>query len=290
MKSITKNTITITTRTKSFNRFFADLKSVQTELPHRKQVELINHYKNTGCIASRNKVVEANLLFCAKCAKSYVQNNVPTMSFGDLISVCTEAMIKAIDKFDASMGYKVISYAVNWIKQYLGIYIQSKSRTIKQHSHSATVYKVIKQIKNEGKEVTAENVFNKISKGNKRKFTLETVSDILLTMNVKSLEIHVIGDWKTIGDSIECEDYSPDAAYQNTDSHRKLTACVHHLKQKEREVISMYFGLNGCTASSFTDIAYRQGLTVEAVRQRYKIAIKRLRYFMKKGGMQKKLF
>ena len=290
MKAITKNAVSMTTRTRSFNRFFNDLKNVQTELPHRKQVELIENYKNTGCIASRNKVIEANLLFCAKCAKAYVQEYIPTMSFGDLIGICTEAMVKAIDLFDPSMGYKVISYAVNWIKQFLGIYIQSKSRTIKQHSHSSTVYKVIKQIKSEGREVNAENVFNKISKGSKRKFTLETVSDILLTMQIDSLDKPMLGyEGKTVGDFVANEDFSPDAAYQNTDNHRKLTACVHHLKQKEQEVISMYFGLNGYTASSFTDIAYRQGLTVEAVRQRYKIAIKRLRYYMKKG-VQKKLF
>lgn len=290
MKNINKHTVSIVERTDVYSRFFNDLRTKQTSIPHEKQVELIKNYQKTGCIISRNKVVEANLLFCAKCAKAYVQKYVPTMSFGDLVSISTEGLIKAIDKFDTSTGYKLISYAVNWIKQYLGIYIQSKSRLIKQHSHAATVYKAIKAVKEEGLMPNAENVYAKITKGSKRKFSIETIQDVLLTMKVASLDKPKTGyDGENELSFIGSEELMPDAAFNNNDIHPKLLSCLRHLKPKEQDVLNMYFGLNGYTSSSFTDIAHRQGLTVEAVRQRYKIAIKRLRYYMKRG-MQKKLF
>lgn len=291
MKAINKHTVSVIKRDDQYKRFFNDMRNVKTDYSKREQAELIKEYKKTGCIAVRNKIVEANLLFCAKCAKVYVQEHVPTMSFGDLLSISTEGIIYALDKFDPTTGYKLISYAVNWIRQYITIYIQAKSRIIKQHSHCATVYKVVGQLKDRGQEITPEAVYKLISKGSKRKFTMETIKDVLLTMKVASMDQKRVGyEFETLGDSIGTEELSPDANMKNNDMHSKLLSCMHHLKQKEQDVLNMYFGVNGYTPTSYPDIAYRLGLTVEAVRQRYKIAIKRLRYYMKKGGMQKKLF
>lgn len=291
MKAITKHTVSVIKRDDQYKRFFNDMRSIKTDYSKREQAELIKEYKKTGCIAVRNKIVEANLLFCAKCAKVYVQDHVPTMSFGDMLSISTEAIIYALDKFDPATGYKLISYAVNWIRQYITIYIQAKSRLIKQHSHCATIYKVIGQLNDRGQEITPEAVYKLISKASKRKFTIETIKDVLLTMKIDSFDVPKLGyDGETLYDFVGTEELSPDAAHQNSDTHDRLLGCMHHLKQKEQDVLNMYFGLNGNIPTSYPDIAYRLGLTVEAVRQRKVIAIKRLRYYMKKGGMQKKLF
>lgn len=291
MKAITKNTISIVQRDDIYNRFFNDMRSIKTDYSRREQSEMIKQYKKTGCIAVRNKIIEANLLFCAKCAKVYVQDHVPSMTFGDLLSISTEAIIYALEKFEPEKGYKLISYAVIWIRQYIGKYIQKKSRAIKQHTHSDTIYKAIRQLKDKGEEITPDAVYNIASNATKRNFKIDTVKHIMLTMNIDSLDANKLGcEGKTLHDFVGTEELSPDAAHKECDRHARILSCMQHLKKKEQEVITLHFGLYNHPPTSFTDIAYSLGLTVEAVRQRYLIAIKRLEYYAKKGGMQPKLF
>lgn len=78
------------------------------------EYDLWKKYKETHDVTYRNKIVEANLKFVAMIAKSF---NGRGLSYSDLIAEGNIGLMKAIDKFDGSKGYKAITYSVWWIKQ-----------------------------------------------------------------------------------------------------------------------------------------------------------------------------
>ena len=92
------------------------LKEIGSRRPLRKNEEykLWKEYKEHHNIGARDKLIESNLKFVTNVAKWYKGRG---LSYDDLIQEGNIGLIKALDKFDATKGYKVISYAVHWIKQ-----------------------------------------------------------------------------------------------------------------------------------------------------------------------------
>lgn len=289
----------ITNRTPNTIRVFGELKKIE-RFGVEEENRLIEKYQRTGCIISRNKVIENNLLFAATRAKMATRHNISTMSFTDLLSVATEGMIYALDKFDVSQGNKFISYAVLWIRQRTMEYIQTKSRTIKQHSHSATIYKAMDKVREEGKEVTADNVFDWIhstsTMNHKKKFSLHLIQAVLDTMIMESLDKPLgfnkdDNSSKTYLDSQKDTRYMPDAKLDEESKKYDILKYLEYLKPREKEIITYKFGLEDGIPRKLGDIGDRVGLTRERVRQIEDVAMKKLRKYMTKGStIQAKLF
>ena len=98
---------------KSVNLYFKDVAST-SPLTRDEELELWRDYKYNGNVASRDRLVVANLRFVANVARQYQGRG---LSYSDLIAEGNLGLLRAIDKFDGERGYKVISYAVWWIKQ-----------------------------------------------------------------------------------------------------------------------------------------------------------------------------
>ena len=94
-------------------RYFEEISKTKP-LTKEEEFELWKDYKENNNIESRNKLVEANLKFVATIANSYRGRG---LSYSDLIAEGNIGLIKAMDKFEATRGYKVISYSVWWIRQ-----------------------------------------------------------------------------------------------------------------------------------------------------------------------------
>ena len=94
-------------------RYFEEI-SKTTPLTKEEEFELWKDYKENNNIEARNKLVEANLKFVATIANSYRGRG---LSYSDLIAEGNVGLIRAMDKFEATRGYKIISYAVWWIRQ-----------------------------------------------------------------------------------------------------------------------------------------------------------------------------
>ena len=94
-------------------RYFEEISKTKP-LTKEEEFELWKDYKENNNIESRNKLVEANLKFVATIANSYRGRG---LSYSDLIAEGNIGLIKAMDKFEATRGYKIISYAVWWIRQ-----------------------------------------------------------------------------------------------------------------------------------------------------------------------------
>lgn len=85
-----------------------------TALSKAEEARLWKRYKEQGDLRARNKIVEANLKFVISVAKHYRGRG---LSYGDLIAEGNIGLIKAMEHYDATKGFKLISYAVWWIKQ-----------------------------------------------------------------------------------------------------------------------------------------------------------------------------
>ena len=94
-------------------RYFEEISKTKP-LSKEEEFELWRDYKENNNVESRNKLVEANLKFVATIANSYRGRG---LSYSDLIAEGNIGLIKAMDKFEATRGYKVISYSVWWIRQ-----------------------------------------------------------------------------------------------------------------------------------------------------------------------------
>lgn len=289
----------ITNRTSNVNRLFTDLNNTIKRFDRQEEDRLIKVYKETGCLIARNKVIENNLLFAVTRAKLATRHNNSTMTMTDLLSVSTEGMIHAIERFDPSQGNKFISYAVLWIRQRITTYIQEKSTTIKSHSHVSTIYRCIDRLKHEGKEITADNIIDNLHQHTatsfKKKFSLEVVKDILKTMHVGSLDVPLGYDPSdtsdTYLDTVKSCDFMPDESFATSDIRDVLFENIEHLKEREKKIIVMFFGLDGDLPLTLEGIGYKMGITRERVRQIKNKALTKLRVYIKKGGnYQKKLF
>lgn len=97
----------------SVNKYFKEIKDFKP-LSYEEQYELWLKYKNENDIEARDKLISSNLKFVANIAKKYQGRG---LSYSDLIAEGNVGLLKALDEFDGEKGFKMISYAVWWIKQ-----------------------------------------------------------------------------------------------------------------------------------------------------------------------------
>lgn len=98
---------------KSSNSYFKEI-SKYSPLSREEEVSLWEKYKKNNDLAARDKIIKSNLKFVASVAKPYIGLG---LSYADLIAEGNIGLLKAIDKFDYTKGFKTISYSVWWIKQ-----------------------------------------------------------------------------------------------------------------------------------------------------------------------------
>ena len=110
--------------TDGVKNYFGSLKNSKP-LTKKAEKELIIDYKENKNLASRNKLITANLRYACKLASAYRNRGV---SFEDLISEANDGLIEAIEKFDVTKDVKLISYSKWWIMQRMQAAIEKRNR------------------------------------------------------------------------------------------------------------------------------------------------------------------
>lgn len=108
----------------NFNRYYNNLKSCKP-LSKIEEYELCKKFKLKQDISARNKVITANLRFVVDIAKNYQNRGLPLT---ELIAAGNMGLLYALDKFDYNKGFKFITYAVWWIRQYIQESIKNKGK------------------------------------------------------------------------------------------------------------------------------------------------------------------
>ena len=260
---------------RSLSKYLQEISRFEPLIPAR-EVELAILVKQGNRLALK-ELTEANLRFVVSVAKDYQGQGLPLT---DLINEGNLGLIKAAERFDETRGFKFISYAVWWIRQSILQALAEHSRIVRLPlNRVGTISKINKAAERLEQEFERApradelakqlemkpNEVNDAQRISRRHHSLDTpFSD-----EDKNCLLDVIPDQAT---------EEPDQELQMDSLQEEVAAALDTLKEREREVIRMYFGISHCYDLTLNEIGEEFGLTRERVRQIKEKAIRRLRH------------
>ncbi len=230
-----------------------------------------------GDDAALEKLTEANLRFVVSVAKQY-QNQGLTLS--DLINEGNVGLMKAARRFDETKGFKFISYAVWWIRQSILQSIVEHSRLVRMPLNKMASYNKVNEayigfVQEFERDPTNEEL------GELLDMTSKEVENMLRSSNRHvSVDANIGGEDSdaTMLDLMTVEgEVMPDHVLIDESMREEVQQGLSILNEREKEVISAYYGLNQANAWTLEEIGEAFGLTRERVRQIKERAIRRLR-------------
>ncbi len=266
----------ITNRTsQSLDKYLQEIGKVDLITPDE-EVDLAKRIRGGDQLALE-KLTKANLRFVVSVAKQYQNRGI---SLGDLISDGNLGLIKAGQRFDETRGFKFISYAVWWIRQSIMQALAEQSRIVRLPlNRVASLNKISK-------------TFSELEQKYEREPSLDELAEVLdvstaeVDGNMKISGRHISmdapfiqGEENNLLDVLESEnEESPDSSLMRNSLREEVQRVLSNLTQREADVISLYFGLNGEHSNTLEELGEKFNLTRERIRQIKAKAIRRLRH------------
>jgi RNA polymerase primary sigma factor len=231
--------------------------------------------KDDGDEAAKRRLIECNLRLVMSITRNYTRAGVPLL---DLIQEGNLGLIRAVEKFDYKLGYKLSTYATWWIRQAVTRALADQGRTIRLPVHVAEqTRKVLRARRILAQKLNRDPLIPEIAK--ESGFPPERVQELLeLIEDPVSLETPV-GDGESIfGDLIEdTKSDQPDAATAKMLRSRELAGALRRLNPRMRRVLALRFGLDGESPQTLEQVGNGLGITRERVRQLEARALRELR-------------
>ena len=255
------------------------------ELPVGEPRPVLESLIEDGRVA-RDRLTIANLRLVVSIAKRYMNRG---LSFLDLIQEGNMGLMKAVEKFDFSRGYKFSTYATWWIRQAITRAIADQSRTIRVPVHMIETVRELNRVKREyiqshGSAPSLEDLSELTGMSIDKIKKVESVSQY-----TASLE-RPIGDQDedTLGDFIE-DPSSPSPTKETFRMFLKeqLSRALDQLDEREREILKLRYGLEDGHPRTLKDVSLKFNITRERVRQIEIKAIEKLKHPSRRAELKK---
>ncbi|HZT95170.1 MAG TPA: sigma-70 family RNA polymerase sigma factor [Gaiellaceae bacterium] len=231
--------------------------------------------KDEGDEEAKRRLIESNLRLVMAITRNYTRANVPLL---DLIQEGNLGLIRAVEKFDYKLGYKLSTYATWWIRQAITRALADQGRTIRLPVHVADqVRRLLRARRQLAQKLNHEPTLAELARETQQ--TEDRVRDLLeLVETPVSLETPV-GDGESLyGDLIE--DVNSLAPHEQSAEQARgveLASALEQLNPRMRRVLSLRFGLDGEPPRTLEEVGGQLGITRERVRQLETRALRELR-------------
>ena len=281
MKKITIKKSITNRDSDSMNKYLQEISKIPLLRPDE-ELKTAKKIKDSGDQDSIDLLSKSNTRFVITVAKQYQNQG---LSLPDLINEGNLGLIKAAKRFDYTKGFKFISYAVWWIRQSILASLAEHSRTIRlplnQVGNIIKVNKASTRLEQqEEREPTPEELSEELD------INIKNISHTL-SITGKCISIdepfkHNDNDSGNIGDTIKNHSSpSPDNGLMEESITSEINDSMRVLNDREREVVSLFFGLSGQGKMTLESIGLKLGVSRERARQIKEKSIRKLRNSIK---------
>ena len=231
-----------------------------------------------GDMVAREKLIQGNLRLVVSIAKKY-NGKSSRMTFLDLIQEGNVGLMRAVDKWDYSMGFKFSTYATYWIKQAISKELMEQSRGIRIPPHIIEQLSRLNKVTNEltirlERAPTIAEIAAAMEETEEKVRELRAIvkDPISIDQSINDEDDATIGDL-VADDSIE----SPIENLHQEEVAKKVKNVLSTLDEREADIIKRRFGIGNCRAQTLDDIGKDYGLSKERIRQIEEKAMRKLR-------------
>lgn len=267
-----------------FQVYMNQIKSIPL-LSKEQEVELAKKYQADDKSA-KDKLVTANLRLVVMAAKRYTSRT--NMPFEDLVQEGNIGLMRSVDSFDPTKGWRFSTYAMYWIKQAISRAILNNSRTIRVPIHMLELKSKYSKAQKElfetlQREPTTEEIAAKLSLKVEKVKELETLIKEPVSLSASLND----DDEGTLEDLIADPNQDrPDDRIDNELRAKAINKVLGTLDTREREIISARYGLNGKKPRTLEELGTEYKLTKERIRQIEQGALHKLRNPHRMGSLK----
>ena len=237
---------------------------------------------------ARQRMIQSNLRLVINIAKRYQHTSLPLV---DIIQEGNTGLIHAVEKFDATKGFRFSTYAVWWIKNNIERFIMNQSRTIRVPIHIGKVYKRILKTARE-QELDLQCNHDVMALAELLEMQYEQVTEVLsYYFNEASLDKTIVTDRDSSTALVDMlEDYSickPNDELEDADTLCYLDEVLNHLSERDRKIIELRFGLGEEDPLTLHVIGERLSMSRERIRQIINLSLQKIQPELLQNTVQK---